>query len=126
MHDALRGSWLPNSTLRFTDTRTRLQTRLHMPTPQSRPARHTEKMIELTVRFWTNDIAKKDGEIIPKHAWDSGVVSLQKNESHGIEPENPKPFHSLMEMNAVIEKVLIAHGVKLKRARRSLKYSDSV
>lgn len=85
-------------------------------------ARHNEKMIELRIRFWTNDIAETSGEIVPKHAWDSGVVHVQRNASHDIEPLNPKPFHSLMDLTAVVEKVLIAHGVRLHSGRRSQKY----
>ena len=94
-----------------------------MPTKKkANPAKHGDKMIELTVRFWTNDIADKDGEIVPKNAWTSGVVSLARNESHGIDPESPKPFHSLMELPAVIEKVLIKHEIVLHRNIRSEKY----
>ena len=88
----------------------------------SRQARLNEKMIELRVRFWTNDIAETVGEILPKHAWDSGVVHMQRNVSHEIEPQNPKPFHSLMDLTAVIEKVLVEHGVRLHSGRRSQKY----
>ena len=70
-------------------------------------------MIEVKVRFWTNDIASAANEIVPKHAWASGMVRMESNESHGISPGNPAPFHSLMDLTAVIEKVLVAHGVTL-------------
>lgn len=89
---------------------------------QSRQAKLNEKMIELRIRFWTNDIAKTKGEILPKHAWDGGVVLMERNTSHEIEPENPKPFHSVMDLPAVIEKVLIEHGVQLHSGPRSQKY----
>ena len=82
-------------------------------------------MIELKIRFWTNNISKKKNEIIPKHAWDAGVVSLEKNVSHGIGPKNPRPFHSMMDLSAIIERVLIAHGVKLHRGRHSTKYVEA-
>jgi hypothetical protein len=63
------------------------------------------------------------GEIIPKQSWDYGVVLMERNTSHEIRPKKPKPFHSLMDLPAVIEKVLIEHGVKLHHAdRRSKKY----
>ena len=91
-------------------------------TPTSTQARHNEKMIELRIRFWTNAIAETDGEIIPKHSWDAGVVHMQRNASHGIEPENPKPFHTLMDLPAVIEKVLVAHGIQLHHSKQSRKY----
>ena len=66
-----------------------------------------EKMIEVKIRFWTNDIANKGGYISPKHAWTSGVVRMERNESHGIVPGYPSPFNSLMEIPMVIEKVLM-------------------
>lgn len=79
-------------------------------------------MIEIKLRFWTNDIAGKEGEIIPKHAWSSGVVRIERNKSHGISPEAPKPFHSLLDVGAVIEKVLIEHGVVLHPSPKMKKY----
>ena len=79
-------------------------------------------MIEIRVRFWTNSIAETKGEIIPKHSWDGGMVYMQPNASHGIEPHKPKPFHSMMELPAVIEKVLHKHGVKLHHGTSSRKY----
>ena len=36
---------------------------------EARAAKHGQKMLEARVRFWTDDIAGKKGEIIPKHAW---------------------------------------------------------
>jgi len=96
--------------------------RIMPDTPISTAARHNEKMIELRIRLWTNDLAEVKGEIIPKHAWDSGVVFMEKNQSHGIDPANPKPFHSLSELPSMIEAVLIKHGIKLHPSPRSRKY----
>ena len=81
-----------------------------------------EKMIEVKVRFWTNNIAAGPNRVIPKHAWTSGVVRMERNRSHGIEPGNPKPFHSLLDVTAIIEKVLINHGVVLHPSRTMKKY----
>ena len=33
-------------------------------------------MIEVKVRFWTNDLADGKDRIRPKHAWGSGVVRM--------------------------------------------------
>jgi hypothetical protein len=96
-----------------------------MPKPKtaaSLQAKHGEKMIEVKVRFWTNNIASRRGKVIPKHAWSSGVVRMEPNESHGIKPGNPKPFHSLLDVSAIIEKVLIEHGVVLHPSRTMKKY----
>ena len=79
-------------------------------------------MIELRIRLWTNRLGTAEGHITPKHAWDSGVVFMQRNASHGIEAKTPKPFHSMMDLTAIVEKVLIAHGVKLHSGSRSQKY----
>lgn len=91
-------------------------------TAASLEAKQGEKMIEVKLRFWTNDISAQPGKVIPKHAWTGGVVRMERNKSHGIEPGNPQPFHSLLEVSAIIEKVLIEHGVVLHPSRRMKKY----
>jgi hypothetical protein len=82
-----------------------------------------ERMIEVKIRFWTNEIAKDPGQILPKNAWTAGMVRMERNNSHGIIPQNPAPFHSLLDIGAVIEKVLIAHGVKLHPSKKMQKYT---
>ena|SRR5256885_502255 len=77
-----------------------------------------ERMIEVKVRFWTNDIAAEPGKIQPKHAWSSGVVRIKRNKSHDIMPGHPKPFQSLLDIGAVIEKVLIEHDIVLHTSSR--------
>ena len=74
---------------------------------RSLEAKQGEKMIEVKLRFWTNDISPEPGKVLPKHAWTGGVVRIERNRSHGIVPGNPRPFHSLLDAGAVIEKVLI-------------------
>jgi hypothetical protein len=81
-----------------------------------------EKMIEVRLRFWTNDIAAGQGSVVPKHAWASGVVRIERNNTHGIKPKKPKPFRSLLDVGAVIEKVLIEHGIVLHPDKRMQKY----
>jgi hypothetical protein len=93
-----------------------------MARPRPRKAPQGEKMIEVKVRFWTNDIAGGEGEIVPGHAWASGVIRMETNASHGIAPSRAVPFHSLMDLPAVMERVLIAHGVTLHISRRMGKY----
>ncbi len=84
-------------------------------------APHGEKMIEIKLRFWTNNIAS-DGKVRPKHAWTSGVVRVERNDAHGLVPGNPKPFHSLLDIGAVVEKTLIEHGVTLLPSEKMKKY----
>jgi hypothetical protein len=82
-----------------------------------------EKMIEVKIRFWTNAIAPESGKVIPKHAQASGVVSVERNKSHGIVPGNPRPFHSLLDLGATIEKILIEHQIVLHRSARMKRYT---
>jgi hypothetical protein len=89
---------------------------------EAREAQHGEKMIEIKLRFWTDNIAPERGKVIPKHAWTGGVVRMEANGSHGIRSAKPKVFNSLLEVGAVIEKVLIDHGVVLHPNERMKKY----
>ena len=91
----------------------------------AREAAHGQKMIEVKIRFFTDHIADEKGRILPKHAWTSGIVRMQSNKSHGIVPENPLPFDSLMNIPSAVEKVLINHGVILHPDRRMKKYLKS-
>jgi hypothetical protein len=85
-------------------------------------AQHGEKMIEVKLRFWTNNLAGDAGKVVPKHAWSAGVVRIERNPSHGITPGKPRPFHSLLDIGAVIEKVLLEHQVVLHPSRQMKKY----
>ncbi len=91
---------------------------------ESREAKHGQKMIEVKLRFWTNNIAGEPDQIIPKHAWAAGVVRIESNKSHGIVPGAPKPFHSLLDVGAVIEKLLIEQDIILHPSRRMRKYME--
>ncbi len=88
----------------------------------AREAKWGKRMIELKVRFWTDNIAQGKGMIHPKHAWASGVVRIERNDFHGIVPEDPLHFNSMMEIGTAIEKVLIQHGIKIHASSRMRKY----
>lgn len=90
--------------------------------PEARDAKHGEKMIEIRVRLWTDDLAGTKGQVVPKHAWSAGVVLMERNESHGIKPVEPIPFNSFAELPAKIERLLIAQQVKLHPSSRERKY----
>ena len=81
-----------------------------------------ERTIRLTLHFWTNGIAEEEGFIVPKQGWSFGTVGLRPNQSHGIEPSEPIPFNSLMELPAKIEELLIREGISLHTARKMAKY----
>jgi hypothetical protein len=90
-------------------------------TPTARVAKHGDKMIEIRVRFWTDGISDQQDTVIPKHAWDSGVVVMDGNRSHGITPASPQPFNSILDLISVLGKVLVDHGVTLHTNRKSRK-----
>ncbi len=80
-------------------------------------------MIEVNLRFCTNNnIAPDAGRVMPKHAWSSGVVRIEGNPSHAIKPGKPRPFHSLLDVRAVVEKALIEHGIFRHPSRKTQKY----
>ena len=81
-----------------------------------------KKMIEIKLRFWTDEIAESKGKIIPKHCWDTGVVRIARNDLHGITPDAPIPFNSLLEILSKIEKVLENHKIKLHRGGKAKRY----
>jgi hypothetical protein len=88
----------------------------------AREAAHGKKMIEVKIRFWTNDLSGEKGKIRPKHAWGSGVVRIEGNDAHGITPTTPVPFNSMADIPAKIEAVLIDHGVTIHPSSRMRRY----
>lgn len=88
----------------------------------AKEAKHGQKMIEVKIRFWTDDMSSEKGLVIPKHAWASGVVRVEKNEVHGIKPSTPIPFNSLLDLGTSVERTLIEHGVVLHSSRKMKKY----
>ncbi len=84
-------------------------------------APHGEKMIEVKVRFWTNNVTPHGG-ILPKHAHAKGVVRIERNDAHGIRPGTPRPFNSLAEIPAAIERTLIEYGIVLHQSPKMRKY----
>lgn len=80
---------------------------------ESREALHGKKMIEVKVRFWTDNIAEDRGKIVPKHCWNSGVIRMSSNDAHGINASKPVPFNSLSEIMPKLEKVLKQNGIHI-------------
>lgn len=86
----------------------------------AKEAKWGERMIEVKVRFWTNDIADKG--ILPKHGRCRGVVRIKSNKAHGIKAEPAVQFNSMAEISLAIEKCLIANGITLYESPRERKY----
>jgi hypothetical protein len=89
---------------------------------ETREAAHGMRMIEVRVRFWTNDLAEGKGRIRPKHAWGAGVVRLEPNDAHGVSSASPVPFNTMSEISGKIEKVLIDNGISIHPSDRMRKY----
>lgn len=89
----------------------------------ARDAEYGSDMIEVKLRFWTNNISETKGQLVPKHAWAAGNVRVEPNDAHGIKPRKPEQFHTLLDIGAAIEKVLIEHGIVIHPSRKMSKYS---
>ena len=89
---------------------------------ETREAKHGKRMIEVRVRFWTNDLADGKGRIRPRHAWGAGVVRMEPNDAHEIAGGEPIPFNSVAEIPAKLEKLLIDHGVTIHKSSRMKRY----
>jgi hypothetical protein len=81
-----------------------------------RESKHGEKMIEVKVRFWTDEISGP-GLVRPKHGWTGGVVRVKTNRTHGITSGKARPFNSLLDIGSAIERVLKDHGIVLHVGR---------
>jgi hypothetical protein len=92
----------------------------------AKEAKFGEKMIDVKVCFWTDDLSGDKRKVIPKHAWTSGVVCVERNETHGIKPSARIPFNSLLDLGSSIEKAFIKHGVVLHPGRKMKKYISLV
>ena len=91
-------------------------------------ARNGERTIKLSIKFRTDEIeSNRVGEITPKHAWDSGIVNVVANKSHGIQANLPEKmcFNSMAELPAVIERTLELMGVTLHHLHTRTLYSPT-
>ena len=85
-----------------------------MNAPAERKANHGEKMIEVRVRFWTDEITNTPKVIVPKHAWDFGYVEIAANASHGLKQSGSSvKFNSVLELPQAIADLLVQEGVQL-------------
>ena len=91
---------------------------------ETREAAWGKRMIEVKVRFWTDNLAGGKGKIRPKHAWGAGVVRIERNDAHGIVPVDALPFNSLPEIPAKIERLLIDQGIRIHPSTRMRKYIE--
>jgi hypothetical protein len=91
-------------------------------TAEAREAKHGSRMIEIRVRLWTDNIVEGKGMILPKHAWDAGVVRIEPNAAHGITAGEPIPFNGMADLPSKIERLLIDRGIKVHLSRKQRRY----
>ncbi|MEM1582842.1 MAG: hypothetical protein QXK89_10125 [Candidatus Bathyarchaeia archaeon] len=81
-------------------------------------AKYGERMIELRVAFFTDNIANTEGKVVPKVCWDIGTVRLLANAAHGVKASEPYFFDGLSELLTTIEKLLVDNGIKVLHCPR--------
>jgi hypothetical protein len=91
---------------------------------ESRRAEYGNKTIHFKVRFWTDDIAPNEGEIILKHMHGAGFVIVPVNAEHGIGFDKVA-FNSMAELPLAIEKAIIAANITVHNSRKEAKYRAS-
>jgi len=74
-------------------------------------APHGTKMVEITIKFWTDGLAETEDKVLPKHMHNSGNIRLAANKTHGIAAEKPTVFNSITELPAKIEELLAHHKI---------------
>ena len=77
-----------------------------------------QRMVEVKIRFLTDEVVDGEGVILPKHVNGKGFLTLEPNEAHGIpNARGNKPFNSMAEIPAVLEKLLSGEGVTVHTRR---------
>lgn len=99
-----------------------MTTRTRAKKPRAVRAAHGEKMLELKVLFFTNGIARRRDAVIPGHGMTRGTVRMDRHIAHARGGGRARPFNSLMELPAAIERVLLDHGVTLHARGKMQRY----
>lgn len=89
-----------------------------------RLAKHGEKTIRVSVKFWTDGIAAKKNHVVPGHCWEGGFVNVEANPTHELKAGQPVPFNTFEDLVPTVIGVLDDAGVRIilnprKRSRRS-------
>ena len=80
-----------------------------------------EKTIEISIRFFTNNIASKPGQVRPKECWEGGMVYLTPNKIHGIKRTSGAPFQSFYELPLAIAEAFREAGVRMHLKSNTVK-----
>lgn len=81
--------------------------------PKETSPPHGERTIEVTLRFWTDRIADKEGHVIPGFCWEGCFVSVPSQPSHGIKTTAPMMSNHFGELVSTVQAALDEAGVKV-------------
>ena len=87
--------------------------------PKEKKAKRGEGIIEVSIPYWTNDIAKTKGYVVPKRCRFSGPVPLPANQLHGIRSGEAYNFNPLMELTAVIGRAMAQSWIRMHTVDKS-------
>jgi len=76
-----------------------------------------QKTIKFSVYFFTDRMGK-DQRLVPKKAWEQGVVELVSNKRHGIR-SSVKEFHHFEDIEKTIKYLARSSHVKIYRGKFS-------
>ncbi len=90
---------------------------------EEKTAKHGEKTIRVSLKFWTDGIASEKGKVVPGYCWEGGFVNVEANPTHGLRATQPVPFNTFDELVPMLVSVLDDAGVHIlfnprKRSRR--------
>lgn len=67
----------------------------------------------MSIRFFTDNIAAKAGQVRPKECWEVGFVYVTANKVHGIKRTGGAAFQTFNQLPAAIADALGEAGVRL-------------
>jgi hypothetical protein len=95
-----------------------------MAKPKAVEAEYGKKSIKVTLYFWTDNLGG-EGKILPKHAWDSGMVYVGANKEHRISKTKNVRFPSLPQIGESVKKAVMEAGVILHPSPRGVRSNKS-
>jgi hypothetical protein len=76
-----------------------------------------QKTIEVRLRFWTDGLAGREGNILPAVCWDSGKAFVIANSAHGIGAGAQVDFKDLAGIPRAVAKSLDSAGVTVRKSK---------
>jgi hypothetical protein len=74
----------------------------------------SDKPIKVTVYLRTDGLpGAAEGQVIPGHAWASGVVRVRPSKAHRLRAGRPMPFSGMTQLGTAVEEALTAGDVTL-------------